>query len=368
METQRIYYLLERELEAALSPEEEAELAALKLAADNDALVKAMAVLMAREASASVMIDAAAEDAAFRKIVKVDKRPVRKMAWLRYAAAAAVLLVCTVYYFQLKQQRAQQEIAEIHIPPGSGKATLTLADGNVIPLDSAGTKVIGQGITQRGEMLEYTASASASINTLTTPRGGQFQLKLPDGSKVWLNAASALKYPTVFKKERVVEVSGEAYFEIAPHADMPFSVMVNGSKVEVLGTAFNINAYPDESGVRTTLVEGAVRVKDLVLSPGQQAHLANGKTVLVPGADIAQATAWKNGLFNFYKMDIPAVMRQLSRWYNVDVVYEGKMPERQFWGALERQLSLEQVLEFLRETGVHCRIEGRKLIVSGQEK
>ncbi|WP_431214512.1 FecR family protein [Puia sp. P3] len=195
-------------------------------------------------------------------------------------------------------------------------------------------------------------------------------MNLADGSKVWLNASSSLVYPTTFTgKDRTVELTGEAYFQVAKKAGCPFFVNINGVRVEVLGTAFNINGYDDEPVIKTTLAEGVVRVeaagRRLVLKPGQQAvSEGNGKALrLEPDADLDEALAWKNGVFNFNRLDIGTVMRQISRWYDVDVVYEGVRPAGHFSGMISRNTSVSTVLKLLEFGGVHFRVAGQKIVI-----
>ena len=283
------------------------------------------------------------------------------------------------------------------IAPGGNKAVLTLADGSHIVLDSARKGDLSQqGVTRVIKLdsarLVYreakktndgTATAGSTdigYNTIQTPRGGQYQVVLADGTQVWLNAASSLKFPTRFDgKERVVDLAGEAYFEVA-HGTAPFKVHIlnatgDGGVVEVLGTHFNINAYADEPAIKTTLLEGSVLVlkgqEKKLLKPGQQAQVlpntagSGSSTIhLIPDADTEEAVAWKNGYFQFEGADLETVMRQLSRWYNMDVSYEGPMPEHQFAGQMQRGLYLSEVLRILEASNIHFRIEGKKVVVT----
>ncbi|WP_168208707.1 FecR family protein [Chitinophaga sp. XS-30] len=309
-----------------------------------------------------------------------DKKAVRpriswlQSPWLRYAAVLALLLSIGAYFWL--QQRPAGNTAVADVAPGGTKAILTLQDGSAIPLDSTGRQSIRQGrstVLQQGGQLQYDVQGKADVilhNTLTTPRGGQFRIILPDGSKVWLNAASSIRYPTAFAgKERLVEVSGEVYFEIAPDAQMPFVVkMQQGNRVEVLGTHFNLNAYTDEPAIQTTLLEGAVRVSNAtgnaVLSPGQQALVSPDNSIrVVPHRNAAQVVAWKDGLFNFEGATLEDVMRQLARWYDIDIVYEKGIPPIGFGGKIERDLTLTGVLKVLQTAGVHFRLEGKRLVV-----
>jgi transmembrane sensor len=191
---------------------------------------------------------------------------------------------------------------------------------------------------------------------------------LSDGTKVWINAESALKFPPAFTgHERTVELTGEAYFEVAGNADKPFHVIVNGMQVQVLGTSFNVMAYPDESVVRTTLLEGAVRLTQgnhsRLLQPRQQG-IVNNKGITVVDADTDEAIAWKNGYFEFNRSDIRDIMRQLSRWYDTEVIYESKVPDDEFVGKISRDAKLSQVLHILQLSNVHFRIENRKIVVT----
>ncbi len=288
------------------------------------------------------------------------------------------------------------------VQPGGDKAILTLADGSSIVLDSANNGTLSvQGNTKvlklaSGRLTYETTGHAAGdgslvFNTISTPRGGQYQIELPDGSKVWLNATSSLRFPTAFTgKERQVQLSGEAYFEVAPGAHQPFSVAVFAGEpgkgrplqqVEVLGTEFNVMAYADENMVKTTLLTGAVQVggisggRKTQLAPGEQAQLihdnasgasadASGMNV-VADADIDAAIAWKNGYFDFNKADIQTIMRQLSRWYNVEVSFRGDgSKDRIFFGGIQRNLPLSAVFGILERSGVQFSIDGKKVVVN----
>ncbi|RPE07940.1 DUF4974 domain-containing protein [Chitinophaga lutea] len=305
--------------------------------------------------------------------------------WSRWwAAAAAALVLCFAggaWYGLQKNNRngiTAGNNSSHDVEPGKEGAILTLGNGQTIVLDTLGNGVIAQQsgtqvVLQNGS-LSYEASGAdeASFNTMTTPRGRKFQLVLPDGSKVWLNAASSLRYPTAFTgQERRVEITGEAYFEISKDAARPFIVKINEqTDIQVLGTQFNVNAYTDEANIQTTLVEGSVRVRSSgqsrVLTPGQQAQISNkgGNVTILDHANVDQVTAWKNGFFNFHGASLPEVMRQLSRWYDIDVIYEGTVPDQQFEGELPTTLQLSQVIKILTKVDVKFRIEeGQRLIV-----
>ena len=305
----------------------------------------------------------------------------RRWAWR--AAAAVVILTAGMGGYRFLSGRRQDRMADVRalphdVAPGSNKAVLTLANGTTIVLDSARSgKLTQQGgvsvIKLDSGRIAYTSPVEkpdqALYNTLTTPRGGQYQLTLPDGSRVWLDAASSIKYPTTFRgKEREVEMTGEAYFEIAKNTGMPFVVKAGGTTTTVLGTHFNINAYEDERTLITTLLEGSVKFgcgkEEKVLHPGQQAVLnAETRSFTVKEADTYQAVAWKNGQLDFDNKDLPAIMRQISRWYDIDINFQSTYDGATFGGGISRQLNLSHVLRLLDRGGVHTRLEDHKLII-----
>lgn len=285
----------------------------------------------------------------------------RILRW--WSAAAMIILLAGGAYFLLRPSVQPAAItADASIIPGSRKAILTLGDGSTITLDSAGNRFIAPGIRQQSGQLQYEQSTSVSYNTLTIPRGGHFSLQLPDGTTVWLNASSSLKYPTAFEKERVVEITGEAYFEVARNPAMPFRVKFRNTFIEVLGTSFNINTYTDEPAANATLLSGSIRIQNIVLKPGEQA-LISDKGIHVQKADTDKAIAWKNGVFNFNQTSVQEAMRQIARWYDIQVVYEKNIPQIAFWGKIGRDMNLSQLLYFLEGSGLHVRVEERKLIV-----
>jgi transmembrane sensor len=314
-----------------------------------------------------------------------------RQPWLRYAAAVIVIGGIAAYLWKNNTNTGKNETVAVtertvtsDVAPGRDGAILTLADGRRLVLDSLGNGIIatqnGAQIVLNNGALTYdqkgNTTAAIAYNTMHTPKGRQFQLVLPDGTRVWLNAASSIKYPTVFTgDERRVEIDGEAYFEVAKNAAMPFIVKIDDTKeVKVSGTHFNINAYDDEAAVRTTLLEGAVVVKSgiggqqseksVVLKPGEQAAIASYSQLTINHSpDLAQVMAWKNGLFNFNGYDIKAVMREIGRWYDLDIVYEAEPEKEEVMGELQRNLSLSQVMKILQKINVKYRIEGRRLIV-----
>jgi ferric-dicitrate binding protein FerR (iron transport regulator) len=250
---------------------------------------------------------------------------------------------------------------------------LTLSNGKTIVLDPASHGILGQdsgvNISNTDSVLTYqgnSQSRSLAYNTLSTAKGEQYSVTLSDGTKVWLNAASVLRFPIQFTgKDRRVEVSGEAYFEVAKNASKPFYVSSGNMNVRVLGTSFNINAYDNEPMIRTTLLDGLVSINDRIrLSPNQQSRMEkDGSIKVIRDIDVDEAVAWKNGAFSFDNADITTVMRQLERWYDIEVVYEGSKPADLFYGGISRQSSLMEVLKVLQASKVHFRLEGKKLIV-----
>ncbi|WP_142684957.1 FecR domain-containing protein [Chitinophaga polysaccharea] len=305
--------------------------------------------------------------------------PVRtiRLRKYRWAAAAAILALVAGTYFWLqrpaKHPAAQQTIA--NAIPGSNKAILTLSDGSIITLDSTGNQVIRQGATaihQQGGQLKYDAqspSAAVQYNTLATPRGGQFRVTLPDGTQVWLNAASTLRYPTAFTgPERLVEVNGEAYFEVAANAAQPFKVKIRNAEIQVLGTSFNVNAYADEPITQTTLLEGSIKLSannnQVLLKPGQQATLAANRELHINEVNSNDAIAWKNGYFLFRNESIESVMRTIARWYDVDVSYQGDVMKQRLGGTVSRYEKLEDLLKTIELTkSLKFKIEGRKVTI-----
>lgn len=301
--------------------------------------------------------------------------------WTKLVAAASVLVILSVGLYRYYGPSGTKTAAPVRtqpagIGPGGEKAMLTLADGTQIELNSAGQGEIATqpGIsirkTSKGQ-LTYTVhgqqngrDAVPAINTISTPVGGQYQLNLPDGSRVWLNAGSSLRYPTFFADaERLVELAGEAYFEIAPDKKMPFLVKSRTQTVRVLGTHFNVNAYDDEPGVKTTLLEGSVRVNSQRLVPGQQA-LFTEKGIEVKQVDVDAEIAWKNGEFVFNGEDLQTIMRMVARWYNIEVVYEGPPGDLRYGGEVSRSKNLSDILKMLEATGdVKFKVEGRRVTV-----
>ena len=314
----------------------------------------------------------------------------RRYSFIRVAAAAAAILILLTggawYYFYQKPEagitknNSDTDRFKNDIDPGSDKAVLTLADGSEIILDNAQTGTLTQQgntkiiLLDAGQLAYNTHGTKANgevlYNTISTPKGGQYQIVLADGSKVWMNAASSLRFPTAFAgKQRNVELTGEAYFEVAKNAAMPFNVQVNDLNVQVLGTHFNVMAYNDENVIKTTLLEGAVKVtKGTVaglLKPGQQAKMdKDAGNIKIATADVEETMAWKNGLFLFNNDDIKTIMRQISRWYDVNISFEGNIPAKNFTWQISRNTNVSQVLKMLELTKeVHFKITGKNIVV-----
>jgi transmembrane sensor len=318
-------------------------------------------------------------------ISALEQRPLRQLPRLIAAAAAVLLVAGAGAYFLLRTTHkglpvASEPVTAVTAPvvPGGNRAVLKLAGGRTILLDSAhdgllATQGAARIVKRDSGELRYQESAGAqpiAYNTISTPRGGQYQVVLSDGTKVWLNAASSLTFPTGFQGgDRVVEMTGEAYFEVAPNTHQPFRVRVGDMTVDVLGTHFNIMAYGDEQSVKTTLIQGSVKVTQdafsQVLHPGEQAVLdrAGAAPVLQP-ADVEQTVAWKNGYFEFENLDLETVMRQISRWYDVDVRFGGEKQGMRLGGSISRKLDLGQLLGILTRVGVRTRLDNRILFVN----
>ena len=296
----------------------------------------------------------------------------------RYAAAILVIISTSLFLQRSSETKKVQTETVVVSPssddvkPGGDKAVLTLADGTRIVLDNAGHGTIAkqggmQVIKLANGQIQYKSLSSeaatahhVSYNTMSTPRGGQYQLILPDGSRVWLNAESSITYPTAFSlKERKVNITGEVYFEVAKDKKKPFRVVAGDTEVEVLGTHFNVKAYPDDGPIKTSLLEGSVKINADVLKPGEA--YVSGR--IIP-TNTEQDVAWKNGVFNFNNQRLSQVMLQLARWYDLEVVYPDSVPRKEYGGEIGRNLSLRQVLKGLEESGLRFEVVGKKVIVT----
>lgn len=312
---------------------------------------------------------------------------VRNMARkLSIAAAVLVLLVPSVYFIWQNSSTPSPSnpeyagnLLENAVIPGGDKARLILGDGSVLVLEKEKNGTISREgsvlINKNERQLIYRGAEDISkedvvYNVISTPRGGQFQVVLPDGSHVWLNAASSLRFPTAFTgEERRVELRGEGYFEIAPDKKKPFTVITDNMEIEVLGTHFNVKAYKDEKDVQTTLLEGAVKINtkndQVLLEPGQEALLTkNAGNIDIRNVDPEAAVAWKNGYFQFDNEHLYSIMRKVSRWYDVEIIYEADFTDKNFTGTISRYKEVTDVLNMLELTGViQFQMEGRRIIV-----
>lgn len=302
------------------------------------------------------------------------RKPAHRLRrWMPYAAAA-VLAVAIGWFFGIDRPPVvAEQVADI--TPGGNRATLTLADGRIIALSETQSGVIvGDGVayldgsTVLGE--QASPLTSSQVYTLTTPKGGTYRVTLPDGSNVWLNSASDLKYPSRFSpEERVVELTGEAYFEVEKDGKRPFKVKSPGQQIEVLGTSFNITAYREEEVTRTALITGSVKItnsagESLVLLPSEEAQLQSSGALSKQSVDIEGAVAWKNGYFVFNNESIYSILRKISRWYDVEIQYEGDVGKLSFLGIIPRSENISVVLNRLAKTGdVTFKIDGRRVIV-----
>tara|TARA_R110002124_G_scaffold82858_2_gene217341 strand:+ start:631 stop:1821 length:1191 start_codon:yes stop_codon:yes gene_type:complete len=328
------------------------------------------------------------KDSAWRKLTHTlkenpEQRTKPLMRYWRYAAAIMVMGVFLYATFELAYKRKSSQISKVEVPPlrndllpGGDKATLTLSDGLVIALEDMrdGTVKEENGIRiskNNGqiayEIINIESPGEVYYHTIRTPVGGQYHVVLPDGSKVWLNSESSLHFPTVFRgTERVVDLAGEGYFEIAKNPEMPFLVHTEKTNVKVLGTHFNLMAYPNELFSQTTLLEGSVEVSDGVqnktLKPGQQAFIGGGISIKKVNPD--EAIAWKNGYFLFESEDLKTILRQLRRWYGFEIVNDELVPNKHFTAYISRNNTLSQVLKMLEMSGeLKFKIDGKKLYI-----
>ena len=310
------------------------------------------------------------------------------------AAASVLLVITTLYLFWGSENAALRQVSATNqssvdqpVKPGGNKAYLTLADGAIVNLDSMATgSFTTQGsariVKSDNGQLEYVFSkvntSEPVYNTITTPKGGKYKLILPDGTKVWLNAGSSLRFPVAFAgKSRKVYLQGEGYFEVSKNPLMPFYVNAGNSLVEVLGTHFNVNAYEDEDAVSTTLLEGKVKVDKsgttgttpiaVILKPGEQADLSkNGRITTSRDVNIDEVVAWKEGFFDFKNIPVPDLLRQIVRWYDVDVEYRGEVPDTKLTGKISRDVNLDKLIDMLQYAGLNMKVENRTIMIGNE--
>ncbi|MEP7374564.1 MAG: FecR domain-containing protein [Chitinophagaceae bacterium] len=397
MEQIQFTYLFHRYFSKQSTPEETEAFFTYLRSAENDDELKKL-ILQTWEAEIpNYHQDERNADAIFHAII--GKSKVRTLGlWSRIAVAAAIIIFVgagIAIYLSKDNLPSIATNKPADVNPGGYKAKLTLADGRIIILDSAiAGQLATQGktvITNKDGQLVYDAGKvsgqvsptggdlEGAYNILSTSKGETYGTVLSDGSKVLLNSASSIKFPVSFTgKERKVEITGEAYFEVAPlspkggQGKVPFIVSANGITTEVLGTHFNINSYADEEATKVTLLEGSVKVvpfstsgegKGLRLKPGQQAVLTNDSRLITLAPDLNEVIAWKQGLFHFESADLKTILRQYARWYDIEVIYEGPVSNEKYFSIMSRNTTLSNVLKSLQANDIQFRIEGRKLYV-----
>lgn len=392
MPSARLTYLFEQYLAKSCTAEEKQELAEMILMSPDDADIKTLMQKAWDDTDVNELMPTEKAEEIFSSIIKTNSdenpaapdRKVRRL-WTRYAAAACVALLIGFGWYTLNNKPENlkpTEVAQVNDvkPPASNRATITLANGKIVYLDSVNNGTLAQqgnvSLQKIGDgQVVYNAAQQAQgemqYNVLSNPRGSKvIAMTLSDGSKFWLNAGSSVTYPVAFAgNERKVTMTGEAYFEVAHNAAMPFKLSKGNMEVTVLGTHFNVNAYEDEKDIKVTLLEGSVRMSIVnsqwsILKPGEQGITADdGKLKVEKGVDVDAVMAWKNGYFSFSHTDLQAVMRQVARWYDVEIVYEGATPVMTFSGEIDRDNNASQVLKILEESKVKFRIEGKKIVV-----
>ena len=381
----RFRILLEKFKNADLSPSEKKEMTRMLQSHKYEKELE-QAIELDWNAELKNLSDPESLELIYQQILIAKEQKNKKVIHLHlkwWAVAATILLTVGTGYYFLSGKKEAVNLASVPAqktndiaPPNSVNAMITLGNGEQIILDSAGNGTVAtQGMVKikklaDGQIAYSGTSTKVMYNTLSNPRGSKvISLTLDDGSKVWLNAESSLKFPTAFLgSERKVEITGEAYFEVAHHANMPFTVSKGTASVKVLGTHFNVNAYEDESSINVTLLEGMVEVhsanNNSIIKPGQQARInGNGKIQMAKTVDVDEVMAWKNGLFSYKGNDMRTIMREVSRWYNVEVVFKAAVHEK-FYAEVSRDIGVSSLLKMLEATkAVHFKIEGKKIIV-----
>jgi ferric-dicitrate binding protein FerR (iron transport regulator) len=396
MSNDRLKYLLEQYVADASTPAETKEFFQCIRKSNDDAVLKNKIKQLWSDHGNHKEFPEVDWDKIYSKIIRTPVIAKRHI-WPQIAAAAAVIILFATGIYLIFKDHSSKEIAQAETPhkiksdiaPGGNKAILTLANGRQISLESTANGAL----TQQGNVkiikldsgrLAYKAfngkPGEVLYNTISTPRGGQYQVVLSDGTKVWLNAASSLHFPTSFTGNvRNVQLTGEGYFEVAHNAKKPFCVNIGDMKIQVLGTHFNINAYDDESVMKTTLLEGSIRVSEGAVSkmirPGEQAILQHSQdqkgSIKIINVDVDAVVAWKNGRFIFQGNNIQSVMRQLARWYDVNVSYQGHVTNELFVGVLNRSRyeNISEILDMLEKTRtVSFAINGRNVTVKPFKK
>jgi hypothetical protein len=422
MQKDAIRYLIGQYMNDELTAQQQVELLQLLGRHEERELIDVLREMMEAESVAATAVDAETMQVSLQRVLAADKVAESSMPgrlvtmhgrWRWVAAAACLFTVGIAGYVLLNKKSTAVPVAATSGPykndvqPGGQKAMLTLGNGQQIVLDSAANGLLAQEgnaqVKKEGSGLKYQSAignpeSAITFNTLTTPRGGEYKLTLPDGSRVWLNAASSIRYPTAFTgNTREVELEGEGYFEVATlrlrsGQKMPFHVKTSTQDIEVLGTHFNVNAYKDEETIKTTLLEGRVKVgsrqwavgseekakgkgqraegkeESVVLKPGEQASISQtsqqSQPIPVQTVDTGEVMAWTNGQFIFREQRIENIMKQISRWYNVEVAFAGKPTQEGFTASVPRNVPVSKVLRYLELTTlVHFKIDGNKITV-----
>jgi ferric-dicitrate binding protein FerR (iron transport regulator) len=388
----RVRILLRRFADDKASEDEIKEMLGLLHREEGDRILESFITEMRHETNHSTEHENVDWDNLWNKIHQSAIQPRASVLSLKWVyRAAAIILIAGLGAFYLNSNSKKKDVATQpvqvvtnDVSPGSNKAILTLANGSQIVLEDASSgQLAQQGNSQvikgaNGELIYKATGAPVQevlYNTVSTQRGGEYKLILPDGSAVWLNALSSIRYPTAFVgNERLVEITGEAYFEVTENKTRPFRVMVNSQtgnrdmEVTVLGTHFNINAYTDELTTKTTLLNGSVKVtkgtSSAILKPGQQTELNDiGKIRVINDVNVYEAVAWKEGRFEFNDTDLKTILRQVMRWYDVQVEYQSDIPDRYFTATISRHKTLSGLLNILRQSDVDIELEGQKLTV-----
>ncbi|MGE9313791.1 FecR family protein [Niabella sp. CJ426] len=378
-----IKLLAKKWMQGTITPEEEVEFATWYNLFDDEAELVLSREFANDEEELQQRIFDTVNKRLMLKATTVHKFPLKRKLVAVAAVTVFFLIGWAVYKLIIGKDQPSDTPGEItvfnDILPGGNKGGLLLADGSYIALGKEQQDVVavkGKGqFTQLddGEIAcsETESSNSNGYNTLTTPKGGQYRLRLPDGTRVWLNSASSIKFPTAFNKNRrEVEVTGMVYFEVAKRASQPFIAKSRGMEVKVLGTHFCINTYDKDQVGKVSLIEGKVEVYNLssnilkTLHPGQQADLAqNGNIVVQDSADLTSVVAWKDGFFDFEDSDLPSVMRQIEQWYDIEVIFEGAITREKFGGRISRNLPLSKILHLLKLNGIDFQMNGRRLLI-----
>jgi transmembrane sensor len=382
--------LFQKYLYKTCSPDERDEFLRMAGMEENQLLLSSLGekYLLQRNPDIQVKDESAAQ--ILEAILKGAENPVTapvhdlRKRWLVAAAAVLILFGAGYYYFLTHTSQGEIQPQAVRfkndVLPGGNRAMLTLSNGAKIMLDSARTGLMAREKnsniikTDSGQLKYLTdskksGSSAIAFNTLSTPRGGQYRLQLPDGTRVWLNAASSITYPTTFNgNDRTVEITGEAYFEVAHNSTKPFRVKARGELIEDLGTHFNINAYSDEPVIRTTLLEGSVKVSttksSITLLPGSAALEENNTLLILNNVNTEESVAWKNGYFQIDNAGIETIMKQVARWYDVDVDYQGTINKKFNVLGVPRSVTADQMFRILELTGnVHFKMEGKKVTV-----